>query len=474
MRTILRAVSTALLFTALSVQVEAQCNLTSAGATWQFNCTSGVFANLYQSAAWNGGTPPFTVQWPYGPPSNVFSNSASSSASFTGPPNLLSPPGAYSVLVTDAMQCQVNVQFAQAAAHFTLEGLQVSVAASNCASGVFVATLQEGGSPILPVLNNDLSCITYTLIKNGTQVQTGLLSSVVLQNPLRLSFPGLTNGNYDLQMQQTSICNNTTYCPSFTLRPFYVPGPNECSLVYLKTALQGALPTGSTLMNDALRSAGLLPLSEPFSALGYVYTGSSPGVTVPASVFSTTGNLAVVDWVIAELRASAAPHAVLYSKPALLRRDGTVMDTDGDAHISFPQIGGSYRIAVRHRNHLGIMTGTSVVTNASPVTVNFQSGSTSTYGTSARILSGSVWCQWAGDVTFNGIIAYTGTGNDRDPILTAIGGSLPTATLTGQYRLEDVNLDGVVKYVGANNDRDPILVNIGGTTPTNTRVQQLP
>ena len=69
---------------------------------------------------------------------------------------------------------------------------------------------------------------------------------------------------------------------------------------------------------------------------------------------------------------------------------------------------------------------------------------------------------------------YAGGGNDRDPILTAIGGAVPTATITGQNRAEDVNLDGQVKYAGSANDRDIILQNIGGSVPTATRTQQLP
>jgi hypothetical protein len=35
-------------------------------------------------------------------------------------------------------------------------------------------------------------------------------------------------------------------------------------------------------------------------------------------------------------------------------------------------------------------------------------------------------------------------------------------------------LDGVVKYTGSGNDRDRILVNIGGSSPTAFRPQQLP
>ena len=63
--------------------------------------------------------------------------------------------------------------------------------------------------------------------------------------------------------------------------------------------------------------------------------------------------------------------------------------------------------------------------------------------------------------------------NDRDPILQAIGGNVPTAVVNA-YSVCDVNLDGAVKYAGAANDRDPILVNIGGSIPTNVGHEQLP
>ena len=70
-------------------------------------------------------------------------------------------------------------------------------------------------------------------------------------------------------------------------------------------------------------------------------------------------------------------------------------------------------------------------------------------------------------------VKYTGTNNDRDAILTAVGGATPTATVTG-YRMEDVNLDGVVRYTGVDNDRDIILQTIGGVVPTATRAEQMP
>jgi len=70
-------------------------------------------------------------------------------------------------------------------------------------------------------------------------------------------------------------------------------------------------------------------------------------------------------------------------------------------------------------------------------------------------------------------VLYTGSGNDRDQVLQAIGGAIPTNTAAG-YLQSDINLDGLAKYTGEANDRDPILANIGGVIPTNSRVQQLP
>jgi hypothetical protein len=61
-----------------------------------------------------------------------------------------------------------------------------------------------------------------------------------------------------------------------------------------------------------------------------------------------------------------------------------------------------------------------------------------------------------------------GAGNDRDPILNRVGGSVPTNIING-YHQEDVNMDGTVRYVGFQNDRDPLLSTIGGLVPTNMR-----
>ena len=257
-----------------------------------------------------------------------------------------------------------------------------------------------------------------------------------------------------------------------------VPGvitPGDCGVnLGLRAALQGALPSG-TLMHDSLRSKNLVPPTEPYSALGYSYAAYTGATSISPALLTTTGNNAIVDWVALELRNSANPAQVLFSKPALLQRDGDVVDLDGDSYVNFPSAGlGYYYIALRHRNHLGVMTSGALQLNATPVLVDLRLGTTFCHGTNARVSVGAVQCLWAGDANGDGTIMYTGLNNDRDLVLGAIGGVVPTHTLPNVYDRRDLNLDGTVKYTGANNDRDIILNNIGGVVPTNTRVQQLP
>lgn len=254
----------------------------------------------------------------------------------------------------------------------------------------------------------------------------------------------------------------------------YFPAPTAIA-VAPKVHLQGPYNATTGLMNDALRSAGQLPLAEPFTALGHTFVGGG-GETTTAPVLAVTGANAIVDWVVVELRDVSTPTTVLASKSALLQRDGDVVAMNGTAPLSFALPAASYRVAILHRNHLGVLTQNGVSLSSSATTVDLTQAATSTYGTDARIAvtgTNPTLALWAGDVNYDSEVMYTGGGNDRDIILTAIGGSVPTNTVSG-YRQEDVNLDGTVIYTGSDNDRDIILQNIGGVVPTNIKGGTLP
>ncbi|MCB9168975.1 MAG: PQQ-dependent sugar dehydrogenase [Flavobacteriales bacterium] len=262
--------------------------------------------------------------------------------------------------------------------------------------------------------------------------------------------------------------------------PTIIPGTylvswQDCApSTILRVELQGAFDAQSGLMRDALRSSGYLPTSEPYTGLGYTQAMGGGGETVPGATLNITGSNAIVDWVLVELRDKNDPTTIVATKCALVQRDGDVVGVDGYPRLLFNVPADQYYVAVRHRNHLGVMTAAPQVLGAHDRSIDLTLGSTSTYGSSARKqLTSGRYGLWSGNVTNDGALKYTGANNDRDPILTSIGGLVPTAVITGYHRT-DVNMDGLVKYAGADNDRDPIIVNIGGAVPTAVRLEQLP
>ena len=268
---------------------------------------------------------------------------------------------------------------------------------------------------------------------------------------------------------------DNTWGPVFRSVVHVDPQPDVVVTFDLRVALQGCMGSAA-LMGNALRTAGLVPLTEPYTAMGY-----DLGLNAGASTTSAVMNVAfppgssVVDWILVEFHPALALEQITESVPLLLRRGGTVSTADGTWPFLLQIPAASYYVLVRHRNHLPVASAApvAITTNGATVAVDFTSAASVAYGTDAEVLGGSLYCMWSGDVNTDGSLKYTGAGNDRDPILVAIGGTTPNNTASG-YRKEDLNMDGVVKYTGANNDRDPILVNIGGTTPNNVRSAQLP
>jgi uncharacterized delta-60 repeat protein len=242
--------------------------------------------------------------------------------------------------------------------------------------------------------------------------------------------------------------------------------------VSAKAFLDGPYNSGTQTMGDALRSAGLVPLSEPYTGSGFDHFVGGGGESVAPAVLAATGPNAIVDWVVLELRSTIFSEAA--TRSALIQRDGDVVDLDGVSPVSFFVPAGSYFVAIRHRNHLGVLTAAAIPLSSMPTTVDFTLATTPTHGTDARRPVGSVQVLWPGNANSDAEVKYTGPNNDRDLVLSAIGGTVPTNTLSGQYRLEDINMDGVVKYTGPDNDRDFILQAIGGTVPTAVRVAQVP
>lgn len=250
--------------------------------------------------------------------------------------------------------------------------------------------------------------------------------------------------------------------------PFEVASP--VVRVAPKVFLEG--PYNGADMDDDLRAGNHIPLTEPYTSMGYSFVDGG-GESVAASVFTTTGNNAIVDWMVLELRDKNNSSTVLASRAVLLQRDGDVVDLDGVSEVALSIGDDDYYLALRHRNHLGVMSLNTLSLDNSSTIIDFTTPGTATYGTEAQKNIAGTMCMWMGNAFFDEQLKYTGSNNDRDVILVEIGGTVATATATG-YLPADCTMDGEAKYTGANNDRDPILVNIGGTVATAVREEQLP
>jgi hypothetical protein len=237
----------------------------------------------------------------------------------------------------------------------------------------------------------------------------------------------------------------------------------------LKALLQGCYDETTSLMKDLLRSNNYIPLIEPYSALdGFTHTGGGGGETITATDLAVTGAKAIIDWVFVEIRAAGAPAVVLYTRSAVILADGTISKLNTSA---IPK--GYYSIAIRHRNHLGVMTKDPIDCNSS-TTFDFTTG-TNVENNAMNVLSGK-YCLWSGNCLNDGKVSY-GIGNnatsytDASTIFMKLGGNI--STVISGYNKEDHNMNGQVKYSGIDNDRGLILVNIGGADIYATVLEKL-
>jgi hypothetical protein len=246
-----------------------------------------------------------------------------------------------------------------------------------------------------------------------------------------------------------------------------VCGAGDRSALRLRVLLGGAYNTATGQLRDDLRASGTLPLTEPYTALGYTHVGVPGGLTTQARM-DRTGPDAMVDWVFVELLETDG--TVASTRTALVRRNGTVTMPHGSATLVFHVPAGNYHVRVRHRNHLAAVSATPLALGSNPL---LDLTTAPTYGTQAQQSVNGLAMLWPGDANGDGVVRYTGLNNDRDLILQAIGGTTPTNSIS-LYAGTDVNMDFTVRYTGQDNDRDIILQTIGGTVPTQTRQAQSP
>ncbi len=209
---------------------------------------------------------------------------------------------------------------------------------------------------------------------------------------------------------------------------------NENIDIRLKAQLGGPFDDGTQLMKDDLRAAGLVPVDEPFSDLGFTFVNAPPGDTlIDPSILVATGNDAIVDWVFLVLYSIDDPNDnIIEARPCLIQRDGDVVELDGVTPVSYFLNACEYNIGLFHRNHLGVKTERGITTaNISGISIlDFSDPLLVVEGNMARQIVGSTAVMWPGDATNDGAIDAA----DRSAVWNGRN--------QNGYLLTDVNLDG--------------------------------
>lgn len=201
----------------------------------------------------------------------------------------------------------------------------------------------------------------------------------------------------------------------------------------------------SGLMNDNLRATGNIPTTEPFTGLGYTLVNCACDPTTQP-VLDVTGNNAIVDWVLIELRDKTNRDNILQSVAALLQKDGDVVDVDGTSAINIPNLStDSFFVAIKHRNHIGIITTDFQEITPLATAYDFTTNINQTLGGTNGIAStgDGYFAMFSGDVDRNGQVQTS----DGSALILNIGSS--------GYLPGDLDLNGQVQNTDLNNHQIP-------------------
>ncbi|MEZ4961538.1 MAG: SdrD B-like domain-containing protein [Saprospiraceae bacterium] len=265
-------------------------------------------------------------------------------------------------------------------------------------------------------------------------------------------------------------------------------GPVVNVKVKLLGGLVGADADTTNIMRDDLRFKNIIPTKEPYTLMTHIQHiglgtntngGSGSGTngqsntdpnagykeSISPGLMYITGNDAPVDWVLVELRDPVIPDSIIATRAAVLQADGDVRDLDGYSYVTFTDVrSGEYYVSVRHRNHLGVMSGNPYLLSPQPTFIDFTDAGTELHeGDKAMAKINGERAMWPGDFSADGKVIFQGPHND---ILYLFHKVITSPLNTGQianfiepgYSQSDLNMDGLSIFQGPGNDRAQVLL----------------
>jgi hypothetical protein len=203
-----------------------------------------------------------------------------------------------------------------------------------------------------------------------------------------------------------------------------------------KIFLQGSYDTAGAMFDD-LRITINIPTTSPYEDI----------LTCDASVFNATGNDAIVDWVWIEIRHSGDGTTVIASTSALIQVDGDVVDTDGVSLLTIDVPFGNYYLMISHRNHLGILTASTVSLAGGIMSLDLTANSALIEGGTNGVadMGDGNYALFAGD--------FNGDGQVQNSDKNAVE---PLRGISG-YENADIDMNSEVQNTDINNALNPNL-----------------
>jgi hypothetical protein len=147
---------------------------------------------------------------------------------------------------------------------------------------------------------------------------------------------------------------------------------------------------------------------------------------------------------------------------------------DGISPVVFKAKLDDYYVALRHRNHLGVMSATAVPLTRDkndPTYINFSDTTTATYvlpsspGALPQKRMGIYHALWGGNANMDNKVVYMGISNDRDNIFFDVmldpDNTAGSFNFIGKgYKTSDTDLNGKYIFAGTGNDGDNIFFNV--------------
>lgn len=181
---------------------------------------------------------------------------------------------------------------------------------------------------------------------------------------------------------------------------------NQYMTLRLKLFLGGPHIPNSDSMSTNLNERKLISVTPPdsFSCKTGAFIYKKKSLDSVSTNF-LNNHSEIVDWILIEIRTSN--NVSVDTLPAFLCKNGNVISTKGDSVINLRNVvqSGNYYIVIMHRNHIAVMTASTVFISPDTPLYDFTTGTDKYYGNSADNFGNGLFGLFSGDANRDGSVS---------------------------------------------------------------------